>query len=147
MQDQELTEMLQVMNQQSLKITEQQDRISDLTSALQEKESQLSEALQIAEDLKAQTPDLAFLLKENQNLKQRLKESDLRTELLLADTRKEYELKVQQLLNEKRILESSLKNIPSKPVKGHINSKIIVLLVVVGITEIIYGIWLWAYVA
>ena len=143
MQDQDLTEILQVMNQQSLKITEQQDRISDLTSALQEKESQLSEALQIAEDLKSQTPDLAFLLKENQNLKQRLKESEVRTELLLEDTRKEYELKEQQLLNEKKILESSLKKLPPQPAKGKNDMKVVILLTLVGLLEMIYGIWLW----
>lgn len=114
MEDQDLTEVLQVMNQQSLKITEQQEQISDLMSDLQTKDSQLSEALQIAEELKTQISDTALLLRENQRLRQLLRESDARTNALLDDVRKEFNLERMELISEKASLEKRLERKEAK---------------------------------
>ena len=98
MEDQELQEMLQLMNSQSLKITEQQESIQKLTEDLQQRESQLSEALSLAEQMKNRTADTSGLQEENRRLKERLNECDLRMELRLQDAEKEYRKREMELL-------------------------------------------------
>ena len=102
--------MLQLMNSQSLKITEQQESIQKLTEDLQQRESQLSEALSLAEQMKNRTADTSGLQEENRRLKERLNECDLRMELRLQDAEKEFRKREMELMAEKKTKGEAKKN-------------------------------------
>lgn len=84
-----LEEMLTLLNQQSLRISEQQEMIQKLTDDLQKKESMLSEALQTAEQLKVKMTDNQLIKQENDHLKQQVNESESKILQIKHDCQKE----------------------------------------------------------
>ena len=89
MEHEDIQELLMLTSQQSLKISEQQNQIQQLTTDLQKKESMLTEALQTAESLKKNTVDVQSLQNENAGLKQLITESDYRIKQIRRDYQKE----------------------------------------------------------
>ena len=92
-EQQDLQEMLSIMSRQSERIDQMKATIDRLNEELQKKDSQLSEALTIAEQYQAKARALESIEKENRALKQKLMESDTRIDIV----RQDYEKQISQL--------------------------------------------------
>ena len=140
-----LEELLILLSQQGVTIAEQQKQISDLQSEMQAKDSQLLEALHIAEDLKAQSLEVSALLRENQRLHQQLKECDLRTEIALADVRKEYSFREQRLIQQMHDLQNGREEDGKVSEEGKQGRIAKALLLAIALAEILLGIGIWLH--
>ena len=90
--EQDLQKMLSIMSRQSERISQMKDTIDRLTADLQEKDSQRSEALTIAEMLQAELKVMKSVQKENELLRGKVMESNTRIEVMRKDFQKQIEL-------------------------------------------------------
>ena len=89
----DLQEMLTLLNQQSLRISEQQEMIQQLMNDLQQKDKMLSEALQTAEQLKLKIDDSQLIKQEVDRLRLQVKESEYKVERIKAAYQKEISIR------------------------------------------------------
>ena len=124
--EKELKELLVLLNQQSLRISELEKEKSDLISNLQKKDSQLSESISIAERMKAQVEQLNRLQDQNKYLRESLDLSKARMNARIADIKKEYDIKQSQLKIESKDHIESADNKVSSPIRSY-------MVIVIGI--------------
>ena len=89
---QDLQEILSIMSRQSERIAQMKDTIDRLNADLQKRDSQLSEALMIAEQYQARIRAMESIEKENTILKKKLMESDTRIDIVKQDYEKQISL-------------------------------------------------------
>lgn len=105
-----LQELLMLANQQSLKISEFQEQISQLQLCLQQKETQLSEATTTIETLKKQISDISVLQLQNQQLQRQIIESEYKIQSIKRDYEKEFHMSQSMWIAEKEGLQKQLKD-------------------------------------
>ena len=134
--EKELKDLLILLNQQSLRISELEKEKSTLISNLQETESQLSETIVMAEKMKGSLNQLKYLQEENAQLKESLNLSETLMEARISDLKKEYEIR-----HNRRSTGTGSVKINERDDKSFLNQRCIGLLGSILLAETIIIVW------